>query len=202
MTPLCPFCNGIACSSRCSHFLSIYRIQAPRYAWRAESEDKSKISGYMKEEKNLLFLKLLNAGHMVPLDLPKQSLEMMQTFMFGRSFDQSPQNINAQDKHDSCPVCPSSTCDVCDDCSLDSAKDDDSTKSPSSTSPSYYQQASKSEIIPWAIAGLAVLSLIVVLIRSRKRPQEHRELVSQYDLELREVSYSDQQDTKSDRGII
>ena len=155
----------------------------------------------MKEEKNLLFLKLLNAGHMVPLDLPKQSLEMMQTFMSGESFDQSPQSINSQDKQDSCPACPSSTCDVCDDCSLVS-KDDDSNNSNSSTAPSYYQKASNATTISWVITGLTMVALIVVLIRSRKQPPLHQELVSQYDLELREVNYSDQQESKADRGII
>lgn len=150
-----------------------------------------------------MFLKLLNAGHMVPLDLPQQSLEMMSTFIFGESFDQSPQNMLAQDKEDSCPVCPSLTCEECQECPLPdpTPKTGDAPSSSPPAAASYFQQASSAGNIPWLITGLAVFSLIVVSIRSRQQPR-HQELVSDYDLELREGSYSDAHDSKADRGII
>jgi carboxypeptidase C (cathepsin A) len=38
---------------------------APRYAWRASSEEEGKVSGYMREFGTLKFLKINSAGHMV-----------------------------------------------------------------------------------------------------------------------------------------
>jgi hypothetical protein len=161
---------------------TIFRIKATRYAWRAESEDKSKVSGYMKEYKGLMFLKLLNAGHMVPMDLPRQSLDMMSTFLYGKSFEESAQNIKPQNKDESCPICPSTTCDPsspCGDCSSETGQ---------SASASYRLSRDK---VPWVVACITTLALVFVLMRSRRRRGDHRELVSEYDLELREGSYSD-----------
>ncbi|GKY91916.1 hypothetical protein MPSEU_000163200 [Mayamaea pseudoterrestris] len=165
-------------------------IKAPRYAWRAESEEQSKVSGYMKENKNLLFLKLLNSGHMVPLDIPRQSLEMMYNFMYDKSFDQSPQSINPQAKQDSCPICPRATCD-------DAKNNGHSIPATATTTSAVIQSA----YIPWAVAAIAVLSLIAVALTRRKQPRIHQELISDYDLELREGSYSDQQEFKVAREI-
>jgi hypothetical protein len=152
----------------------------------------------MKENKNLQFLKLLNAGHMVPLDIPQQSLEMMSNFMYGKSFDQSPQSINPQAKEDSCPVCPGSTCDVCEDCASLQSTGDDLMSVSATPATSRVQH----NYLPWTIAALAVLSLLIVSLTSRKHTRQHQELVSEYDLELREGSYSDRQGGKGDKEII
>jgi len=39
-------------------------ISAPRYAWKAPSQRDRQVSGYMREYRNLKFLKILRAGHM------------------------------------------------------------------------------------------------------------------------------------------
>jgi len=41
------------------------------------------VKEHMKEYENLLSLKILDCGHMVPIDLPATSLDMMRTFLFG-----------------------------------------------------------------------------------------------------------------------
>jgi len=69
-------------------------VTAERYAWNVVAKHGGNgrpLKGYMKEYDNLLFLKVLDSGHMVPLDLPFVSLEMMKTFLYGgswRSFTQ------------------------------------------------------------------------------------------------------------------
>jgi len=66
-------------------------ILAKRYAWDPlHNNGKNTVpAGYVKEHKNLSFLKVLNAGHMVALDVPDVSLEMIRTFMNGKSFSLS-----------------------------------------------------------------------------------------------------------------
>jgi len=88
-------------------------ITSKRYAWDAlPSMAHLGPSGYMKEFDNLLFLKVMASGHMVPMDVPDVALEMMRTFMFSGSFDTSYQNMHG--------VIPSpSTC----DCSGDGESD-------------------------------------------------------------------------------
>lgn len=151
----------------------------------------------MKESKNLQFLKLLDSGHMVPLDIPQPSLEMMHLFMFDKGFDQSIQNIRSQKKVDSCPVCPSAVCEICGSCPTLEPGSSGS----SSQSTGYSQVTSPSIKVPWIVAGMTTLAMIIVLLRSKRQPQQHLELVSDFDLELREGSYSDQQD-KTGRRII
>lgn len=53
---------------------------------------------------------VLNAGHMVPLDVPEVALEMISTFVQGQSFSDFEQKIDRDlMDDDSCPICP--TCD-------------------------------------------------------------------------------------------
>lgn len=42
-----------------------------------------KAAGQLKQYKNLQFLRVYNAGHMVPMDQPANALNMLQTFMMG-----------------------------------------------------------------------------------------------------------------------
>jgi carboxypeptidase D len=70
-------------------------ILAQRSAWRSSLGGASnKLAGCMKECKNLSFLKLLDSGHMAPLDQPDVCLDIMMTFMYGRSFQSSVQSLN------------------------------------------------------------------------------------------------------------
>jgi len=86
-----------------------------RYAWYVESSDadgKLKPAGFMKEFANLMFLKILSSGHMVPMDLPYTSLEMMKIFMFSGSFGTYLQDLKSdfptggkKNCDDECPGC-------------------------------------------------------------------------------------------------
>ena len=87
-------------------------ISAPRYSWTASSQNPALgVSGYVKEFGPLIFLKVRQAGHMVPMDLPEVSLDMMKRFMYGGSFDMSEQGLDRKltDEKatcDKCPECP------------------------------------------------------------------------------------------------
>jgi len=80
-------------------------IQAPRYAWI--SSDKH-VAGYMKEYKNLSYLKLLDSGHMVPMDQPQIALAMITTLMYPNkySFESSLQSLKRSIPKESTSSCP------------------------------------------------------------------------------------------------
>jgi hypothetical protein len=95
-------------------------ITSKRYGW--QSKATGKLAGYMKEYNNLLFLKVLDSGHMVPMDVPNVGLEMMQLFTLnnsgggsagsGNAFDSFEQAIASQAQYPgqaTCPVCPTAT---------------------------------------------------------------------------------------------
>lgn len=114
-------------------------IQAMRYGWKAPSTGK--LGGYAKEYQNLIFLKVLDAGHMVPMDVPEVALDMMVTFLYSTkkgTFDTYKQSIaptvedasgsSSSNNKENCPACPtcpkpptpsksnnSQDCPVCDD---------------------------------------------------------------------------------------
>ena len=65
-----------------------YMLQA-RHAWDAEVDPATKVNyvqgrpdGYVKQFENLTFLKVMESGHMVPMDQPSISLAMMQTLLY------------------------------------------------------------------------------------------------------------------------
>jgi carboxypeptidase D len=92
---------------------------ATRYGWQAPSTQQ--LGGYIKEYKNLQYLKVLDSGHMVPMDVPEISLDLIRLFMYEQSFNSFQQEIGAMSQaqgQPSCPICP--TCDY-----DDVAKDDD-----------------------------------------------------------------------------
>lgn len=79
--------------------------EAKRYAWKAKQEVV--VSGYMKEFGNLLFLKLLRAGHMVPLDIPETAFEMMQIFVSNGDFSSHEQKLDRSATTETCQAtCP------------------------------------------------------------------------------------------------
>lgn len=47
-------------------------------------------AGQQKSHGALTFLKVHNAGHMVPMDQPKASLEMLQRWMQGKAHQEQP----------------------------------------------------------------------------------------------------------------
>jgi hypothetical protein len=154
------------------------------------------MTGYMKEFENLMFLKMMNAGHMVPLDLPSQTLNMMQTFVYKKSFNTSPQSLsNAETKQCTASSvggdCP--TCVKCEKCP-DGLTAQDTAATNAADASSKPAPASARIVIPWFFAGfsVALLAAYAVLRRHRRKSAQHQ-LVSQYDLEMRETtgSYAD-----------
>ena len=159
-------------------------IESKRYVWISQYEQEGKVSGYMKEYDNLLFLKILNAGHMVPLDVPLQSLDMMQLFIHKDSFQSSPQTILGKqasaDAH--CPVCPSCSEPDCDD----SCKGQPASLPPSGNAGSLGN--SRLIAVVLAVSGIALAVIYISFFRRKRRSGS---IVPQYDLELRDTSYSD-----------
>jgi len=63
---------------------------AERYVWKINNGDEDPgPSGYVKEFENLSLLKIPNAGHMVPLEKPVESLEMMRVLVGRECFRSS-----------------------------------------------------------------------------------------------------------------
>ncbi|KAI2505150.1 peptidase [Fragilaria crotonensis] len=65
---------------------------APRFTWNLETG--STPAAYVHEYKNLVYLKIPNAGHMVPQDQPEVSLKMIQKMLRGESFKLYPQYLD------------------------------------------------------------------------------------------------------------
>lgn len=99
--------------------------QQPRHAWESGVEKSLKMNyipgrpdGYIKQFDNLSYLKVLESGHMVPMDQPAVALVMMKTLVYGTGggksgFLSSEQNLARADtskearmcKLDECPGC-------------------------------------------------------------------------------------------------
>mmetsp|Transcript_6476 Transcript_6476/g.9922 ORF Transcript_6476/g.9922 Transcript_6476/m.9922 type:complete len:621 (-) Transcript_6476:37-1899(-) len=82
-------------------------IEAPRSAWL--SSTTKKVAGYMKKHANLSFLKVLDSGHMVPLDQPEVAFEMIQKWMYELK-SSSPFASSAQDLKRAIPPSCEATC--------------------------------------------------------------------------------------------
>lgn len=177
-------------------------VKGARYAWMSQYEEEGKVSGYMKEYENLMFLKLLGSGHMVPLDIPDKSLDMMRIFVTNGSFETNLQNLpsaasapsSTRDSKKECPVCP--TCEECEVCPP--PPENDSSTSTSSI-PSSSQAGDSSSSSGGALAGVIVIAVVLGLAaaifvirgRGRRLAMTGRTAVAQSDLELREGSYTD-----------
>ncbi|CAJ1943297.1 unnamed protein product [Cylindrotheca closterium] len=90
---------------------------APRYGWRSPSTQM--LAGFMKEHENLMYLKVKDSGHMVPMDLPDVALDLIRTLIYNKSFEDYEQRISRMTAPDgdsdgtNCPIC------------LDSSDDDE-----------------------------------------------------------------------------
>ena len=154
-------------------------MKATRYAWAPNglsappSSDRPPVAGYMREYQNLMYLKLFDSGHMVPLDIPDVALAMMQNLMQGKSFDSSKQALqSAADPPDgpSCPTCP--TCPAAaptnDDCpicpsSTDDDDDDDDEFGSDDDNDTGKQALTGEKVLSWlgpllAVAGVLALA--------------------------------------------
>ena len=104
-------------------------ITSERYAWGNIPRGKSP-AGYVKEYENLIYLKIREAGHMVPIDQPRVSLDMITTFIYGLDFRRKERAQSGLKRIDNtidsqsevqCQPCP--TCDV--DTSEDEEEEED-----------------------------------------------------------------------------
>jgi carboxypeptidase D len=164
-------------------------VEASRYAWKAETEAIDKISGYMKEYENLLFLKLMGSGHMVPLDIPNVALDMIRAFVYEASFDTNKQLLDrAKTASDSCPVC--STCGDSDETSNETPQQNTNTDTNSSVGGFVISYS-------WLIALLALGGLVLAIgaFRSRRKGNGSRPLPTSFDMELPESQYTDDPET-------
>jgi carboxypeptidase D len=66
-------------------------IMTPRFTWTIRTD--STPAAFVHEYQNLIFLKIPDAGHMVPLDQPEVSLRMMQVFLRGGTFQENQQYL-------------------------------------------------------------------------------------------------------------
>ncbi|GAX12802.1 carboxypeptidase D [Fistulifera solaris] len=151
---------------------------APRYAWSAVSP--TQVSGYMREYQNLKYLKILDAGHMVPLDVPEVAFKMMQTFLYGGSFQNSQQVLD-RTKSAECPVCPQ-----CPVYNTDNNENRGTSGSP----------------LLWLMAGTIVTGLLLFVMLHRKAAVEHRvvRIPQHHGLELQESHYTDEPENDDDEN--
>lgn len=158
--------------------------KAKRAGWKSKSDPGDKISGYIKEFKNLLFLKVMDSGHMVPMDKPELALDMMKLFMYGGdgAFQFSPQNLNraldVDGQCETCPTCPTNTTNY----------DRDSTSNAAVGPAGAASNSTTTQI--WAAVGLAAVFLVGLFVFQRRR-YGARNLVATYDLEMRGGTYYD-----------
>ena len=147
-------------------------------------------AGFMKQYDNLSFLKVMNSGHMVPMDVPDIALAMMQSFMFPSltaSFESGGQALTRSDPTltttqecvchethcDECPVCPKQSIPSVLDEINDKSDDDDNEEEFEDTSRFARMVQSEEFHGGWigAIMGVS-LTLTLVVIRDRRRALE------------------------------
>ena len=179
-------------------------IEAPRYAW-ISSHDKGKPAGFMKEFQNLLFLKVLDAGHMVPMDQPDKSLEMMAIFMRGASFSDSLQDISSSSVAPpvSCPVC--ATCPAQEDCPTICPHDEtgesrdcsaEVARAKQNVTDNYEKPGTRGTSGIWAVPMVALLFVLGAVIWWRQK-REGRELVTPTIEHVEDIAQSQYHDEPS-----
>lgn len=160
-------------------------VQAPRSAWKSKLQHGDKISGYIKEFENLLYLKVMDSGHMVPMDVPDVALDMMRLFLYGgaNAFQYSPQSLHrAVDDNDSCPtcqVCPTNITNY----QLDSLNDAAEAGSSNSNG------AGNTNLFVGLGLGLGIV--VVAMVWNRNSRNSGHSTAATYDLEMRGGTYYD-----------
>ncbi len=161
-------------------------IQAERYGWVAPSINS--LGGYGKEFENLSFLKVLDAGHMVPMDVPEVALDMMKAFLYPTYFSKNnkknkkltgpfstyaqelPLSLEQADPScQACPDCPQQgeECPICRD---DNDDDDTDTECPekcesTDAQPLGILSSSSSPLIMGVVAGTITFLVLVIVTR-------------------------------------
>lgn len=194
-------CNHVGNEKLLNHMTTYKYINewktSNRYAWYGGNSD-TEVAGYMKQYKNLLFLKLKNAGHMVPLDIPDIAFDMMKALIEyntnTNSFASKVQKIESKVVvDDTCEICP--TCLIRDSNAQQSHEvDNDHDNNNRDDSTSTTSVGAFSISYSWLVAGLGIFAFIVSIGMIRRRQQSYRRLVgstnninntSSFDIELR-----------------
>ncbi len=190
--------NEIAVENFRWDFQAEYQV-AKRYGWKSPS--RGQLGGYMKKYKNLMYLKVLNSGHMVPMDVPDVSLDMMRNLVFGVSFDDFEQQLerSAESNKEHCPVCPAPL--VCETCPVCPSREADKDTAPSDSASATAEKHPPTTItIPyvanaiWIMLGLMIIIVIACLVwfgGGCRRRKTRGIPVPQYDVELPATSYTD-----------
>eukprot|EP00571_Detonula_confervacea_P006954 CAMPEP_0172320622 /NCGR_PEP_ID=MMETSP1058-20130122/40959_1 /TAXON_ID=83371 /ORGANISM="Detonula confervacea, Strain CCMP 353" /LENGTH=657 /DNA_ID=CAMNT_0013035917 /DNA_START=41 /DNA_END=2014 /DNA_ORIENTATION=- len=99
--------------------------QQPRHAWESGVSNSEKVNytpgrpdGYIKQFENLSFLKVLESGHMVPMDQPAVALVMMKTLVYGtggskNGFLRSMQDLMRANTDEDARMCKLDKCPDC-----------------------------------------------------------------------------------------
>ena len=173
---------------------------AKRYGW--QSSLTNQLAGYMKEFENLMYLKVIDSGHMVPMDVPDVSLDMMRTLMFQGNFDNFEQRINREKQSDSpanCPVCPQvpaatpAECPVCPECPTDESNSNQiPPKDGSNTTTIEIPEVDGQIVVAAAVSALVVFLCLCYCCYCRSNKAAKKERL-QYDMELpRHGGYHDE----------
>lgn len=172
-----------------------YMMQA-RHAWDSEVDPSTKNNyvhgrpdGYIKQYENLSFLKVLESGHMVPMDQPSVALAMMKTLVYNtggskQGFLSSIQNLARADTNKDSRMC---LLDECPDCKPEFIETGSSSPSgmslPSASSATYINMG-----VLVASFGLGILLTCLCQRRRDRAERIQRELIgTENDLELLDV---------------
>jgi len=200
-----------------------------RYAWKIQRLGPQPV-GFIKQFQNLYFIKIPNAGHMVPLDQPDVAFEMMKNLITDPNkgfsvFQQKnvapslPTDVGLCDKTcqscpplpplPKCPKCPSTEATPQNLYPQDAVMSNASLKPPSSTTPLHEQGISGDDSSmkewmfgAWTGAFIACMALgCFALIRRSRRNIEWQ--ATPNDLEFTETEYHDEvPSTSSKREVL
>ena len=176
-------------------------VVAERYGWKAPSTNS--IGGYAKEFENLLFLKVLDAGHMVPMDVPEVALDMMVAFLYSdnHAFDTYDQGLTrtTPTRDASCPLCPQCferECPICDD-------NPDFDECPEHCDLAESSKLLKSALVMGSMAGVFAFGVLAMVVgclcgtrNKSQKPIYHNKAAGQ--IELSEGGYRDDDDDDLD----
>mmetsp|Transcript_3321 Transcript_3321/g.9196 ORF Transcript_3321/g.9196 Transcript_3321/m.9196 type:complete len:209 (-) Transcript_3321:52-678(-) len=145
----------------------------------------------MKEFRNLSFLKVIDSGHMVPMDVPGVALDMLRTFVYGESFRTYQQKLssNGEIVSHGCPTCPSGeTCPEClaltkENCAVIWEDSLSTTKSA--------EQTNARSGVGWGLVGLLGLAAVGSIVFVRGQFRSRSGSGGSDVVELANVGYSD-----------
>ena len=168
--------------------------QQPRYAWESGVDPSKKINyipgrpdGYIKTFENLSFLKVLESGHMVPMDQPAIALVMMKTLVYGarqspNGFLSSMQDLDRFDPTISVTMCALDACPNCLSASTSLDDEEDKVINEFNMASSHFTLIYLGMILIAFIFG----SICTCFFQRTKRAAEHRRILSSLgdDMEL------------------